>query len=339
MDVILRLRNIRHHYNGRTVLDVPALDIRRGFIIGLAGPNGSGKTTLLKIMALIQKSASGMVYFHGKATDQMHAEEKWRVALLPQEPYLLKRTVFNNIAYGLKIRGRTNDLAAAVHTALDLVGLPQAFAQRYWHELSGGERQRVALAARLVLQPDCLLLDEPTASVDMDSETRIRQAILAARREQGTTLIIASHQRAWLNDICDKLIFLYNGRIIEGGAENILLGPWERLEGGGFGKQLSDGQCIYVSTPPRPESTAMIDPGYLVLVPDEDVDNFQVLHGTVTAVFFEKQAPGPRVHVMCGDQRFIAGVLEEDKFRLDSCRPGTQVVLRYRPEHITWLPT
>jgi tungstate transport system ATP-binding protein len=338
MDVVLRLRHIRHHYNGRTVLDVPALDIRRGSIIGLAGPNGSGKTTLLNIMALMQKSAAGMVYVHGKAAEQMHAAEKWRVALLTQEPYLLKRPVFNNIAYGLKIRGRTKDLTTAVHAALNLVGLPPDFAQRYWYELSGGERQRVALAARLVLQPDCLLLDEPTASVDMDSETRIRQAILAARRDHGMTLVIASHQRAWLKDICDKLVFLYNGRIIEGGVENILLGPWERLEDGRFGKQLSDGQWIYVTTPPHPESTAMIDPGKLVLVPDENEDDLQELHGTVTAVFFEKQTPGPRVHVMCGDHRFIAGAVT-DTFRMDACRPGMQVVLRYRPDHITWLPT
>ena len=101
---------------------------------------------------------------------------------------LKKRTVYKNIAYGLKVRGDRDNLTQSVHDALNMVGLdPDAFAQRQWDELSGGEAQRVALAARLVLKPRVLLLDEPTASVDAASSELIRVASLRARSEWGTT--------------------------------------------------------------------------------------------------------------------------------------------------------
>jgi tungstate transport system ATP-binding protein len=333
---ILQLRNIRHQYNGRTVLDIPALDIRCGSIIGLAGPNGSGKTTLLNIMALINKSSSGTVTLFGKKADLYNAADRLRIALLPQDSYLLRRSVYENITYGLKIRGQNGDLTAAVAVALNLVGLPASFASRLWHELSGGEAQRVSLAARLVLQPDCLLLDEPTASVDMNSEERIRQAVLAARRDHGTTLVIASHQRTWLADICDSLIHLYNGRILDCSADTVLVGPWEQTGGNLVGKRLADGQMIYASPPPHPASSAVITSETLVLKEHGLAEERYLLHGTVTGVYYEKHAAGPCVHVICGDHRLIAGT-SKDIFRMDKCHPGTQVALRYHPQDITWL--
>jgi tungstate transport system ATP-binding protein len=337
MEPFLQLQGIRHQHHGRLVLDIPELQIAKGSITGLTGPNGSGKSTLLRIMALAEQCTSGTVQVEGAQAQSYAGSSGRSIIMLPQEAYLLRRTVFDNIAYGLRLKKRSGNVHAAVEEGLALVGLDLTFAARRWHELSGGEAQRVALAARLVLHPACLLLDEPTASVDMDSATRIRQAVLAARRDRGTTLVIASHQHSWLDDICDELICLYNGRIIEGGVENILLGPWEALGGDKFGRQLADGQWIHATAPPHRESSAMISPEHLVLAPFENVEDHQVLHGTVTGVFLERHAPGPRVHILCGDQRFIASVVK-DIFRMDSCRPGTQVILRYRSEDITWLP-
>jgi tungstate transport system ATP-binding protein len=88
---------------------------------------------------------------------------------------------------------------------------PDTFARRQWDELSGGEAQRVALAARLVLNPRVLLLDEPTASVDARSSELIRSASLRARNDWGTTLVIASHDREWLYDVCDEVLHLFKG--------------------------------------------------------------------------------------------------------------------------------
>ena len=107
--------------------------------------------------------------------------------------------------------------------------------KRPWYALSGGETQRVALAARLVLKPNVLLLDdEPTAGVDGASAQLIRQASLNARREWGTTLIIASHDWHWLYDVCDEILHMYNGRIFGTGRESVVLDPgrsWGKIFG------------------------------------------------------------------------------------------------------------
>ena len=134
--------------------------------------------------------------------------------MLPQEPYLLKRSVGDNISYGLKIRG-AEGRKGKVADALNRVGLdPVKFSGRSWHQLSGGEAQRVALAARLVLRPKVLLLDEPTASLDKESAARIKMASLAARREWGASLVVVSHDLAWLESVCDNILVLADGRLM-----------------------------------------------------------------------------------------------------------------------------
>jgi tungstate transport system ATP-binding protein len=336
MKYILQCRKVKHRYNGRTVLDIPELDIRPGSITGLAGPNGSGKSTLLKILSLTERCVSGTVYFEGSKAFSSAGQTRHRITMLPQETYLLKRSVFENIAYGMKIRKMQTGLAEAVMKALELVGLHTSFADRQWHELSGGEAQRVALAARLVLKPACLLLDEPTASVDMESAGSIRKAILLAQKEWGTTLIIASHHRSWLNDICDRITYLYKGRILDCSFENILPGPWEK-DGEGYCTRLADGQSFHVSPPPHPGSCAIISPEMLNLSHREPVQGEKVLQGIMTTIFFDKLQAGPRIHVICGDHRFIASI-DEHTFAMEGLRPGREVTIRYRPEDITWLP-
>ncbi|WP_243545844.1 energy-coupling factor ABC transporter ATP-binding protein [Pseudodesulfovibrio tunisiensis] len=212
---LISLKNIRQQYGGRTVLEIPALDIQPGTIVGLAGPNGSGKSTLLRLLAFLEAPASGQVCFEGQPESIGPGGVHRHVTLLVQEPYLLKRSVFANVAYGLKVRGET-DITPKVAEALEQVGLDfKEFAKRSWFELSGGECQRVALAARLILRPKALLMDEPTASLDTTSATRIRTAALSARTDQGTTLVIASHDMTWLNEVCDTILFLQDGRIAD----------------------------------------------------------------------------------------------------------------------------
>ncbi|MGW8161669.1 MAG: energy-coupling factor ABC transporter ATP-binding protein [Desulfobulbales bacterium] len=336
MDYLLRLHEVLHNYNGRTVLDIPELNISRGSITGLAGPNGSGKSTLLKILSLAEKCSSGTVYFENKPVLPYAREARHRITLLPQETYLLRRSVFDNISFGLKIRGHTTNLIPTVTDALKLVGLSSSFASRQWSELSGGESQRVALAARLALKPACLLLDEPTASVDMASARSIRRAVLLARKEWGTTLVIASHNQAWLNDICDDITNLYNGRVLDCGYENVLLGPWEKDGEKEFYIRLADGQRIHVSQPPHPESSAVIAPEVLKFSKAQNDTNDKTLTGIITGIFLDKHFPGPRIQVVCGDQRLVASGTDDIFFKGD-LRPGQDVTLHYRPEDITWL--
>ena len=151
----------------------------------------------------------------------------------------MKRSVFNNVAYGLRLRGEGGDVVDRVYEALSLVGLnSEDFARRPWYALSGGETQRVALAARLALKPKVLLLDEPTASVDSASAQLIKEASIRACQDLGTTLIVASHDWQWLYEICDDILHLFRGKISGTGRETIIFSPWQQLEPGKWGKNI-----------------------------------------------------------------------------------------------------
>lgn len=333
---IIELSNVAYAYNGRPILWIPHLEIEQGAILGLAGPNGSGKSTLLKILGFVEKCATGTVLFHGKDAVPYSDQVRFRVSLLCQEPYLLKRSVFDNIAYGLRLRGEKN-VRHEVESALELVGLPASFAMRRWFELSGGEAQRVALAARLALKPDCLLLDEPTASVDMQSAERIRQAIVMARQERGTTLVIASHNRSWLSDICDRILFLHNGRMLECGSENILYGPWEGFPGGKYGKRLTDGQLLHLSAPGGSESSCLIPPDRIILFDGaEGGPTENMVSGKIAGIFQEAANGGMRLQIKCGGVYFT--VSAEKEFLVEKqWLPGQRVRVSFAPEDVIWL--
>ncbi len=207
------LENLRQRYSGRLVLDVERLEIPEGAIVGLAGHNGSGKSTLLRILAFLESPTEGRILYRGKENGVRNPLLRREVTLLTQEPYLLKRTVRGNVAYGLKLRGQGR-VESRIENALRMVGLdPEEFGMRNWYELSGGEAQRVALASRLVLDPKVLLLDEPTASLDEESSELVKRAAFLARERLGSTVIIVSHDREWLEAACDSILHIEKGRM------------------------------------------------------------------------------------------------------------------------------
>lgn len=219
MTALYTLSNILQRYNGRPVLSVDSLSIEPGSITGVVGANGSGKSTLMRLLAFLETPECGTIHFDGElAVGQRKngsrlVEMRKHATLLTQEPYLLRRTVAENVAYGLHVRGVVNT-APLVAKALEEVGLvPAEFMRRQWYELSGGEAQRVALAARIALAPRVLLMDEPTSSLDEESADRIRAASLHMRETNGTTLIIVSHDREWLSSIADAMIVLRKGEL------------------------------------------------------------------------------------------------------------------------------
>ncbi len=212
------LRNVRQEYGRRLALDLAELDVPERSILGLSGHNGSGKSTLLRILAFLEDPVAGSVAYAGRPASTRNAELRREVCLLTQEPYLLKRSVLGNVAYGMWVRGENRQERA--EEALDMVGLaPTKFARRSWRELSGGEAQRVALAARLVLRPRVLLLDEPTNNLDRESATRIKDAAVAARTAWGATLVVVSHDLPWLESVADRVIRLADGRIHAPGGD------------------------------------------------------------------------------------------------------------------------
>jgi len=212
---LYRIAGLRHNYGERTVLDIDELNILAGTSTGLAGPNGCGKSTLLNIMAFIMPPGNGKIFFNEKKIAGDTALLRKKVTILLQSPYLLKRNVYENIAYGLKVRDIRDRVRDRVYGSLEAVGLdPPEFSRRNWNELSGGEAQRVALASRLVLRPEVLLLDEPTAGVDMASAGLIIKAVLDYREKYDTSIIIASHDSAWLEEATDSVSRMNSGKIV-----------------------------------------------------------------------------------------------------------------------------
>ncbi|WP_027177898.1 energy-coupling factor ABC transporter ATP-binding protein [Maridesulfovibrio bastinii] len=213
MSEIYNLQNVRQQYGDRVVLDVPSFTVEESSIVGLLGHNGSGKSTLLRLLAFLESPSEGKLFYDNLPVEDRLDGFRREVTLLTQDPYLLKRNVFGNVAYGLQVRGRKN-IQQKVFEALEMVGLsPAKFAERKWYELSGGEAQRVALAARLAINPRVLLLDEPTASVDTESSELIYKAALSVRNNYGCTLVVVSHDKDWLIRIADVTWSVSDGKV------------------------------------------------------------------------------------------------------------------------------
>lgn len=336
---LYRLDDITHRYKDQPALSIEAWTINAGMITGLFGPNGSGKSTLLKLLGLIERPSRGEIHFNGHKADPFARGMRDRVTLLPQDSYLLKRSVYNNVAYGLHIRKEKYNVEERVHEALNLVGLvPERFAQRPWYALSGGEARRVALAARLVLRPKVLLLDEPTTSVDAASALQMKAAALHAHRKWDASLIISSHDVQWLQDICHDIIYLFNGRILGRGQRTLVFGPWLHLENDKVGKLLSDGQMFVANTPRANDNTvAAVDPSRLTLHPtgQQLPEGTHALKGTLTSIGLEKISGAISLSVTVGEIEFTAYLPAETLSR-ENYRPGVELRIAYRPDDVKW---
>jgi tungstate transport system ATP-binding protein len=225
MTSLLELRDITKSYNGIEVLAIPHLAIKQGGVYGIMGPNGAGKTTLLSIVALLLPPTSGTMYWEGAniATVDRNQLRK-KVTLITQNPYLFHTTVGKNVAYGLKMRGiKREQRGERVKACLDLVGLP-GFAKRMARELSGGEAQRVAIARALALDPQVLLLDEPTANVDRHGLEQIEIILRELNEKLGITILVATHDVNQVHRLSDEVIYLFDGMISASPMENLFQG-------------------------------------------------------------------------------------------------------------------
>ncbi len=336
---VYEIRNLKHQYNGAPVLDIPELSLPQNSITGFMGPNGSGKSTLLRFMAFIDEPSQGEIRYKGKAEKPFSPGVRSQVTLLPQTPYLMKRTVRKNVVYGLQLRKDAENAENRINEALHMVGLhPDIFAHRQWHELSGGEAQRVALAARLVLRPQVLILDEPTASVDAGSIRQIKEAALQAQKEWGTTLIIASHDIQWLHNVSDQVIHLFRGRIFGSGHESMIFGPWEAGEKGLWIKKLNGNLHIAVSPPPAENSVAVFPPESFRIGMAEKYPplSFSPLEGIVSRLSLENRSgriiADIRIANIC-----LTALLNPEEAQQKGLYPGRQVLLYYDPYAVKWV--
>jgi len=211
---LYQLRSLTRDYSGRRVVEIDSLEIERGEIFGLVGPSGAGKSTLLRLLSFVEPPSAGSLTFEGLPVPSNGPELalRRRVTLVFQRPVLLKRSVVENVHYGLELRGRRDRQRAM--EALKQVGLDHLLQARA-SSLSGGEVQRVALARALVLDPDVLLLDEPTANLDPYNVGLIEAIIREQNRERGTTVVLVTHNVFQARRLASRVGFLLNGRLVE----------------------------------------------------------------------------------------------------------------------------
>jgi len=212
---ILQLKDIQHHYARRTVLRVPALSVRPGEIFAVVGPSGAGKSTLLRLMNFLERPTQGQVIFHDRAwtPKTLPIDLRRKMTTVFQQPLLLNASVVRNVSYGLRVRGSRNG-KTAIQQALEEVRLAH-LAEQAAHTLSGGEAQRVSLARALVLNPELLFLDEPTANLDPGNVKLIEEIIRRANRERGATVVMVTHNVWQARRLADRVALLYDGEIIE----------------------------------------------------------------------------------------------------------------------------
>jgi tungstate transport system ATP-binding protein len=208
--------DVSKRYGPRTVLAVDDLTIRRGEALAVVGPSGAGKSTLLRLLNFLEPVTGGEIRFDGQSVaggDAAPLAVLRRITTVFQRPVLLKRSVEANIAFGLGLRGERNN-AAAVRGILEEVGLTH-LAGEAARSLSGGEAQRMALARALVLRPDVLLLDEPTANLDPANVALIERIVARLGREQGTTFVFVTHNLFQARRMGQRVALLLDGRLVE----------------------------------------------------------------------------------------------------------------------------
>jgi len=284
MTAIAEINNLTLFLGNRKVLDDVTLQVQEGEILALLGPNGSGKTTLLKVLAFLLKPESGEVRFQGKKiVDENLEKMRLQSTLVFQKTLLFGTSVFNNVAYGLKMRKMSKaTVKEEVKRALELVKL-KGFEKRAARKLSGGEQQRVTLARALVLRTKLLLLDEPTANLDPKNASILEEVILKVNRELKTTIVLATHNMFEAKTLPHRVALMNDGKITEvgsaadifsqlsrnlvsfGAVENVFVGKTHMTVAGTTIVDIGNNVQIETAVRMRPETSIFISPKDIVL--------------------------------------------------------------------------
>lgn len=231
----LRLEGVGFSYGRHGVLAGVSLRVGPGEFVALAGPNGSGKSTLVRLALGLTEPQGGEVRLFGEPPD--HLRDRWRIGYVPQRAVVvdqLPATVEEVVASGCVARRgwarrpRPGD-SERVERALDVVALAER-RRTPIVELSGGQHQRVFIARALASEPEFLVLDEPIAGVDAESQARFRDALVTRCRDDGVAVLLVSHELGAVADDLDRLVLLRGGTVVFDGppadltAEGVSLG-------------------------------------------------------------------------------------------------------------------
>jgi molybdopterin-binding protein len=222
----LEASGLVRRYGGRTALDVAELVVERGEVLAIVGPNGAGKSTLFRTLLLLERPDAGEIRLDGVKVRHRDARARGRLTGVFQRPLLFTGTVRDNVEFPLRAAGVAGAARRErVNASLSWLDLTE-LSERAVHTLSGGEAQRVALARALVLEPGVVLLDEPTANLDVSARRRFRQDVERVARQHAGSVILITHDATEAFSLADRIAVMHAGRIAQiGTPEGIMLRP------------------------------------------------------------------------------------------------------------------
>ena len=209
----IKIKNISKSFGSAHVLNDISFEVKNGHLLSLLGPSGCGKTTLLRIIAGLEYADEGRVFVGERDLTPMPVEKRNIGVVFQNYALIPHMTVFNNIAYGLKIRkAEPGVIRKKVEEYISLVGL-EGMTDRKVTQLSGGQQQRVALARALIIEPDILLLDEPLSALDRKIRAEMQYEIRRIQQQVGITTVFVTHDQEEALTMSDEILLMHNGRI------------------------------------------------------------------------------------------------------------------------------
>lgn len=233
-EYIIQARGLTRRYRDTTALDGADLDLRTGSALGIIGESGSGKSTLIRLLLALDAPTSGTVTVDGRAVNANASARSlhWlrrTTGMVFQDPYASldpRMSIGRIVGEPLWALGIDGDRRARVRDVLVDVGLEPEMAARFPHEFSGGQRQRIALARAIAHRPSVLVGDEPLSALDVTVRAQILQLLHDLRARDGLSLIMVSHDIGVVQSLCDDVVVMKDGRIVEEGPmEKVLLDP------------------------------------------------------------------------------------------------------------------
>jgi molybdopterin-binding protein len=338
-------------YRKRVVLDVPSIKLTAGQTYALLGASGAGKSTLLRVLGLLERPTAGTVYIDGYEAGYHDLETRRMIATVFQKPYLLRGSVGDNVAFGMKLRRvSAKERLGRVSRALERVGLA-GWEERSALTLSGGEAQRVALARALVLEPRILFLDEPLSYMDPLLKRSLTQEFARILAGEHITSLYVTHDRDEAAVVADRIGIMREGRLVaEGDPETVLTLPTDEWVASFLGAERpvegvvessGDGVMILLCGGTRIVAMGDLPQGTPVLVgvPAEDVLLFE--HGVeLPRTSARNRLDGPvieitpigaavRVTVAIGDMR-LASIISRGSAADLALAPGSPVTLLFK---------
>lgn len=341
----ITIQNVSKTFGSFQALKDISIDIQSGELIALLGPSGSGKTTLLRILAGLEGLDQGAILFDGQNITNVSPKERGIGFVFQHYALFRHMTVFDNIAYGLKVRPRKTrpskeEIKKKVTELLKLVKL-DTFADRYPAQLSGGQRQRVALARALAVEPKVLLLDEPFGALDAKVRKELRRWLRTLHNEFNVTSIFVTHDQEEALDVANRVIVMNNGKIEQIGTPDEVyehpsspfvydfLGNVNLFKGRLHNGKLKQGQ-FEINVSVDSESTREDAVGYVrphdIQIEKEQVDNESV---AAKIVYIHRVGPIVQIELKREDiDEYLEAELTKDHFHELNLENGDTVYIR-----------